>query len=149
MTNGVDAVELTEKKIEAIRDLMRVQGAEGNYDADPYMLGMYNGMELIAAIVEGREPTYKEADFGGHELSEYEQVLVIGALSEALEGEGVNVRDIVTDAQAARVIEVMEKYEDTPQEKQIDDMKRLLIEKVTGLFPEKVAEVKSEEGDAA
>ncbi len=47
--------------IEAIRDLMKVQGAQGNWDADPYMHGMYNGMELCFAILEDREPVFKEA----------------------------------------------------------------------------------------
>lgn len=49
------------KRIESMRDLMRVQGANGNWEYDPYMQGMYNGMELMMAMAEGREPVFKEA----------------------------------------------------------------------------------------
>ena len=50
-----------EKLIEGMRDLMKVQGDSGNWDYDPYMHGMYNGMELMLAMAEGREPVYRDA----------------------------------------------------------------------------------------
>lgn len=50
-----------EKLIEGMRDLMKVQGYDGNWNYDPYMHGMYNGMELMLAMVEGREPVYRDA----------------------------------------------------------------------------------------
>jgi hypothetical protein len=49
------------KQIEDCLDLMRIQGNEGNWDYDPYMHGMYNGMELILAVFEKREPVFREA----------------------------------------------------------------------------------------
>jgi len=45
--------------IEAIKDLVRVQGNDGNWNYDNYMLGMYNGMELCLSILEQREPIFK------------------------------------------------------------------------------------------
>lgn len=47
--------------IEKLRDLIKVQGEHGNWDYDAYMHGMYNGMELMLATLENREPQYREA----------------------------------------------------------------------------------------
>lgn len=47
--------------IEKMNDLIKVQGTDGTWNHDPYMQGMYNGMELMLAIAEGREPNYKSA----------------------------------------------------------------------------------------
>jgi len=38
-----------------MKELLEVQGRDGNWNLDPYMQGMYNGMELIVALAEGRE----------------------------------------------------------------------------------------------
>lgn len=46
-------------KIEEMRELLNVQALNGNWDYNQYMQGMYNGMELMLAIAEGREPVYK------------------------------------------------------------------------------------------
>lgn len=43
------------------QNLLAVQGMSGNWDYDPYMHGMFNGMELIMSTVEGREPQFREA----------------------------------------------------------------------------------------
>ena len=45
--------------IEKMNELLKIQGSAGNYNYDSYMLGMYNGMELMVSISEGREPNYK------------------------------------------------------------------------------------------
>jgi hypothetical protein len=49
------------EKLSKMVEMVEVQGQEGNWNYDPYMHGMYNGMELMLAMVEGREPAYKEA----------------------------------------------------------------------------------------
>lgn len=46
--------------IKNLHDLIEIQGRDGNWDHDEYMFGMYNGMELALATIEGREPKYKE-----------------------------------------------------------------------------------------
>ena len=43
----------------ALLDVKNLQGTKGNYDVSPYMQGMYNGIELSVAILQGREPNYK------------------------------------------------------------------------------------------
>ena len=48
-------------KTQSLRDLLAVQGSDGNWNADPYMHGMYNGMELALALLEDREPVFKAA----------------------------------------------------------------------------------------
>lgn len=37
-----------------------IQGADGNWNADPYMCGMFNGIELVLAQLENREPEYRK-----------------------------------------------------------------------------------------
>ena len=44
-----------------MRDVLEVQCRDGNWNFDPYMHGMYNGMELMMALAEGRDPNYREA----------------------------------------------------------------------------------------
>jgi len=53
--------KITAKQIEDIKYVINIQGDNGNWNYDPYMHGMYNGMELIFAIMEGRDPEYKDA----------------------------------------------------------------------------------------
>ncbi|WP_106408550.1 hypothetical protein [Alteribacter populi] len=40
---------------------LAIQGYDGNWNYDEYMHGMYNGMELIVAQMEDREPEFREA----------------------------------------------------------------------------------------
>jgi hypothetical protein len=44
-----------------MKELLKVQGRDGNWNLDPYMQGMYNGMELIVALAEGRDPAFRKA----------------------------------------------------------------------------------------
>lgn len=46
-------------RIEQLNDLIRIQGEPGNIDQGEYMRGLYNGLELAAATLEGREPVFK------------------------------------------------------------------------------------------
>jgi hypothetical protein len=46
---------------EKMREMLDVQGQNGNWDYDPYMHGMYNGMEYMMAMVDGREPVFRQA----------------------------------------------------------------------------------------
>lgn len=49
-----------DEKLQKIRSLVNIQGYDGNWNYCEYMRGMYNGMELILAILENRYPIYKE-----------------------------------------------------------------------------------------
>ena len=49
-----------QNKINKIKELLKIQGNDGNWNYDPYMLGLYNGMEMALAIMEDREPVFRE-----------------------------------------------------------------------------------------
>lgn len=46
-------------RIDNCREMTNVQGRNGNWNFDPYMQGMFNGMEFLLAILENREPVFK------------------------------------------------------------------------------------------
>ena len=41
------------------KEMIEIQGQDGNYNYDNYMLGLYNGMEYIISLYENRKPIYK------------------------------------------------------------------------------------------
>lgn len=49
-----------EKRLEDIDDMLAIQTSAGNFDADPYMHGMANGMILVAATLKDEEPAFLE-----------------------------------------------------------------------------------------
>lgn len=42
-------------------NILATQGQSGNWNYDPYMHGLYNGMEMILSIFEKREPRFRDA----------------------------------------------------------------------------------------
>lgn len=52
---------MTSKQLKDLKQVHEIQGNHGNWDYDPYMQGMYNGLELALAIVEDREPDFRGA----------------------------------------------------------------------------------------
>jgi hypothetical protein len=57
--SGEGMSKLDEKIIQTLRDMVELQGRDGNWNCDEYMHGMYTGMEFMLSIVESREPIYK------------------------------------------------------------------------------------------
>lgn len=53
--------EHKEQLVRPIRNQLNVHGQNGNWNHDPYMHGMYNGLECALATLEGREPQYRSA----------------------------------------------------------------------------------------
>jgi hypothetical protein len=49
------------KRIASLRSLLEVSGSDGNWNDNPYLFGMHNGMELSLSILENREVQYKNA----------------------------------------------------------------------------------------
>lgn len=47
--------------VEELRKLVVIQGNDGNWNYSDYMRGMFNGMELMLAILEDREPKFRDA----------------------------------------------------------------------------------------
>lgn len=48
--------------LEVVERLLSIQGMHGNWDFDPYMHGLYNGLALAVSIMRGDDrPDYKDA----------------------------------------------------------------------------------------
>lgn len=47
---------MTRKLSDKIKDLIDIQAQPGNWDYDPYMLGLYNGLELARSIMDNDSP---------------------------------------------------------------------------------------------
>jgi hypothetical protein len=50
-----------QKSIDLVREMRDVQGTHGNWNFDPYMHGLYNGLEFAVSLLEKREPKFKSA----------------------------------------------------------------------------------------
>lgn len=48
-------------RIKALKDVTKIQTSNGNWNYDPYMHGMANGLLLAEAFLEGREPQFLDA----------------------------------------------------------------------------------------
>jgi hypothetical protein len=44
-----------------LKEMLEVQGRDGIWNYDPYFHGMYNGMEVMFAVLENREPVFRGA----------------------------------------------------------------------------------------
>lgn len=51
---------MTPLLLERAHEQLDVQAQHGNWNYDPYMHGMYNGMECVLATVEGRTPDFRK-----------------------------------------------------------------------------------------
>ena len=49
------------KPLVKLKEMLEVQGRNGTWNYDPYFHGMYNGMEVMLAVLEGREPVFRGA----------------------------------------------------------------------------------------
>lgn len=50
-----------DEALKELQDVHRIQGRDGNWNHDPYMHGLYNGLELALSFFENREPAFKDA----------------------------------------------------------------------------------------
>lgn len=46
-------------RVEQCRELHSIQGQDGNFNVDGYMCGMFNGMEILLSVLEGRRPVFR------------------------------------------------------------------------------------------
>lgn len=51
---------MSKTSLQKLKEVHEIQGNSGNYDWSPYMLGLFNGLELALSIFEDREPAYRE-----------------------------------------------------------------------------------------
>ena len=50
-----------EALVESVRQMRDVQGMDGNWNYDPYMHGLFNGIEFSLSLIEVREPKFRDA----------------------------------------------------------------------------------------
>lgn len=48
------------ERLERAKEVLAIQDVESTASSDKYHVGLYNGMELVVSIIEGRAPVYKE-----------------------------------------------------------------------------------------
>lgn len=56
----MNALVVNPETLRKLREVHEIQGRDANWQANPYMRGLYNGLELAMAILEERDPKYKE-----------------------------------------------------------------------------------------
>lgn len=49
-----------EKRIAKLAEILEVQGSDPKTNTDPYMTGLYNGMELSLSILEDRDAYFRD-----------------------------------------------------------------------------------------
>lgn len=49
------------ERVLTLANLRDIQGQDGNWNFDAYMHGFYNGLELALAVIEDREPKYRDS----------------------------------------------------------------------------------------
>lgn len=67
--------ELAKAREEAISDTKKqweIQGQKRNWDASPYMTGLFNGLEMAVANFEKREPKFRECKLN---TTSYEEIV--------------------------------------------------------------------------
>ena len=47
------------ESIKEIKEILKIQGENGNWNYDKYMLGLYNGIEFALSILEERQPNFR------------------------------------------------------------------------------------------
>ena len=52
---------VVDERIKSVRHMRDVQGYDGNWNYDPYMQGLYNGLEFALSLLEVRQPEFKDA----------------------------------------------------------------------------------------
>ena len=50
-----------DKQIRDLQDLINIQSEDGNWNYDPYMFGMLNGLICALSILTGKDPEYRTA----------------------------------------------------------------------------------------
>lgn len=61
------------RKVKELKKIHRIQKQTIETNADDYMVGLYNGLEMAVAILESREPVF-EASIREHEIKRMERM---------------------------------------------------------------------------
>jgi hypothetical protein len=55
-------------QVETVKEMVKIQGSDGNWNYDPYMLGLYNGLEFDLYILENRESVFRDNRKFGYQM---------------------------------------------------------------------------------
>ena len=86
------------KPLVKLKEMLEVQGRDGTWNYDHYFHGMYNGMEGMLAVLEGREPVFREAPEKW--LSKKEWVGLTDAEAMEIEDKSPDIRWAIIQAEA-------------------------------------------------
>ena len=53
-----EELEIYRKSIETLKEMLRIQCSDGNWNYDPYMHGMANGMIFALSLFDDKSPEY-------------------------------------------------------------------------------------------
>ena len=59
--NESEELEIYRASIESLKDLLKTQCSDGNWNYDPYMHGMANGMILALSVFTDEQPVFLDA----------------------------------------------------------------------------------------
>jgi hypothetical protein len=62
-------------KMQKLKNLLSIQGTDGNWNHNDYMVGLYNGMELSIATLESRRPVYHSLNKNLDEVNRMENIM--------------------------------------------------------------------------
>jgi len=48
-----------DNRIEKVKEILDVEGIDGNWNRDSYHLGLFNGLEVAYSILVGKDPDYR------------------------------------------------------------------------------------------
>jgi len=54
--------EAVKERLNGLKNLRDIQGQAGNWDHNEYMTGLFNGLEIAIATIEGRDPSIKNKE---------------------------------------------------------------------------------------
>ena len=93
------------------KEMLDIQGHNGNYNYDSYMLGIYNGMEYIIALFETREPIFKsgkDIEFISDKTQQKEFIEYLTSYIDLLS----NKPDLIEEAEIDILEEILSKYKE-------------------------------------
>ena len=61
LSSLTEAIEVYSKQLESTQDIVNVQCNDGNWNYDPYMHGLANGMLIVQSMFTDKPPEFLEA----------------------------------------------------------------------------------------
>lgn len=107
------------RRAKQLQKVHAVQANNGNWNSDRYMRGMYNGLELALAIMEDREPSYRDSPADGylHEEDSPEFTKALSALLNRTSWDAaVGMSDFLLAEMLTHILQGMEVAHDRQRE---------------------------------